>query len=188
MRTVLAVLGVSLLTGATPSAVADAPGARIFERMKALAGEWEGTYEWSQGRTGGGPLRVNYFLTGAGSALVESLVQGGVTTMTTVYHLDGADLRMTHYCAARNQPRLKAVKVDEAAGSAEFTLVDVTGVGPKNPGYVEGFLIELLDGDRLHLRFIFGGGPGRSGVENIFVRRIGPAPGAAVSGSKPAAR
>jgi len=174
MRPVLAVLGVLLLTGATPSDVAEAPGPRMFERMKALAGEWEGTYEWSQGRTGGGQLRVSYFLTGAGSALVESLVQGGVTTMTTVYHLDGAQLRMTHYCAARNQPRLKAMRVDDAAGTAEFTLVDVTGVGPKNPGYVEGFLIELLDGDRLHLRFTFGGGPGRSGVENIQVRRVRP--------------
>ena len=173
MRPVLAVLGVFLLTGATPSDVAEAPGPRMFERMKALAGEWEGTYEGSQGRTGGGPLRVSYFATGAGSALVENLVQGGVTTMTTVYHLDGTQLRMTHYCAARNQPRLKAVRVDDAAGSAEFTLVDVTGVGP-NPGYVEGFLIELLDGDRLHLRFTFGGGPGRSGVENILVHRVRP--------------
>ena len=69
---------------------------------------------------------------------------------------------------------MKAVRVDDAAGSAEFTLVDVTGVGPKNPGYVEGFLIELLDGDRLHLRFTFGGGPGRSGVENILVHRVRP--------------
>jgi hypothetical protein len=186
MRPALAVLGVVFLSGAAPSNVADAPGPRIFERMKTFAGEWEGTYEWSQGRTGGGPLRVSYFLTGAGSALVENLIQGGVTTMTTVYHLDGSDLRMTHYCAARNQPRLKAVRFDEAKGSAEFTLVDVTGVGPKNPGYVEGFLIELLDGDRLHLRFTFGGGPGRSGVENIFVRRTGPASGAAVNGSRSA--
>src|SRR5690349_10968694 len=99
MRPVLAVLGVLLLSGATPSDAAGAPGPRMFERMKALTGEWEGTYDWSQGRTGGGPLRVSYFVTGAGSALVESLIQGGVTTMTTVYHLDGPQLRMTHYCA-----------------------------------------------------------------------------------------
>ena len=186
MRRVLAVLGALLLTGAAPANAPDGPGPRMFERMKTLTGEWEGTYEWSQGRTGGGALRVSYFLTGAGSALVESLLQGGVTTMTTVYHLDGNDLRMTHYCAARNQPRLKAVRFDEAQSSAEFTLVDVTGVGPKNPGHVEAFFVEVLDADRLHLRFTFGGGPGRGGVENIQVRRIRPAPGGTVSGSRPA--
>ena len=111
MRPVLAVLGVILLSGAAPPDAQDAPGPRMFERLKRLVGEWEGTFEWSQGRTGSGPLRVTYSVTGGGSALVENLIQGGVTTMTTVYHLDGADLRMTHYCAARNQPRLRAVRV-----------------------------------------------------------------------------
>jgi hypothetical protein len=46
------------------------------------------------------------------------------------------------------------------------------GVGPANPGHVEAFFIQLLDADRLNLRFTFGGGRGRSGVENILVRRI----------------
>ena len=54
----------------------------------------------------------------------------------------------------------------------EFTLVDVTGVGPKNPGHVQAFFVRLLDADRLNLRFTFGGGSGPGGVENILVRRI----------------
>ena len=78
---------------------------------------------------------------------------------------------MTHFCAARNQPRLKAVRFDEAQGSAEFTLVDDRG-GPPNPGYVEAFFVRLIEAARLNLRSSFGGGPGRSGVENILVRRI----------------
>ena len=172
MRPVLALLAVLLLSAAAPAAAQEAPGPRMFERLKTLSGEWEGTFEWSGGRSGSGTLRVSYYLTGGGSALVENLVMGGVPTMTTVYHLDGADLRMTHYCAARNQPRLRAVRFDEAQGSAEFTLVDVTGVGPKNPGHVEAFFVRLLEADRLNLRFTFGGGPGRSGVENILVRRV----------------
>jgi len=172
MRPVLAVLGVLLLTAAAPAEAPDAPAVRMFDRLKTLTGEWEGSFEWSQGRTGSGSLRVSYYLTGGGSALVENLVMGGVPTMTSVYHLDGNDLRMTHYCAARNQPRLKAVRFDEAQGSAEFALVDVTGVGPKNPGHVEAFFVRLLDADRIELRFTFGGGPGRSGVEHIMARRI----------------
>jgi len=172
MRSVLTVVGVLVLSGAAPVDAADAPAFRMYERMKSLAGEWEGTFEWSQGRTGSGTLHVTYYLTGGGSALVENLVMGGAPTMATVYHLDGNDLRMTHYCAARNQPRLRAVKVDEAAGSVEFTLVDVTGIGPKNPGHVQGFVLRFLDADRLNLRFTFGGAPGQDGVENVLVRRV----------------
>jgi len=175
MRRAHAVLGVMLLAGAAWAAeVPDAPGPRMFERLKTLAGEWDGTFEWSGGRTGSGNLRVTYSLTGGGSAIVEHLVMGGVPTMTTVYHLDGNDLRMTHYCAARNQPRLRAVRFDEGQGSAEFTLVDVTGIGPKNPGHVQAFFVRLLDADRINLRFTFGGGPGKPAVENILVRRIKP--------------
>src|SRR5215469_14422513 len=131
MHRTLGLVGMLLLCAATPADTQEDAGPRMFERMKALGGEWEGTFEWSHGRTGSGPLRVTYSLTGAGSALVETILQGGVPTMTTVYHLDGSDLRMTHYCAARNQPRLKAVRIDDVRGSAEFTLVDVTGIGPK---------------------------------------------------------
>jgi hypothetical protein len=173
MHRTVGLVGTLLLCAAAPADTREDAGPRMFERMKGLGGEWEGTFEWSHGRTGSGPLRVTYSLTGAGSALVETIVQGGVPTMTTVYHLDGPDLRMTHYCAAHNQPRLKAVRIDDTNRSAEFALVDVTGIGPKNPGHVEGFLIELLDAERLHLQFTFGGGPG-SGVENILVRRVRP--------------
>src|SRR6185436_13881923 len=144
----------------------------MFERLKGLAGEWEGTFEWSQGRTGSGPLKARYELTGYGSALMETLIQGGAQTMTSIYHLDGADLRMTHYCAARNQPRLKVTRIDEAAGSVEFSFVDLTSGNGPDRGHVEGVFLHILDADHLNIKFIFGGGPG-SGVENILVKRVG---------------
>ena len=167
------VIGLSavLMLGAGSPGPATSAGERMFDRLKTLSGDWEGTFEWSEGRTGSGPLSVSYSLTGGGSALVENLIMGGVPTMTTVYRLDGPDLRMTHYCAARNQPRLKAVRIDEAAGVAEFALVDVTNVGPKNPGHVQALYIHVVDADHLNIRFTFGGGPGR-GVENILVKRV----------------
>jgi hypothetical protein len=164
--------GMVCLCFAVSLAAGDTAGGRMFNRLQSLVGEWEGTFEWSQGRTGSGPLKVTYYLTGNGSALVENLIMGDVPTMTTVYHLDGADLRMTHYCAAQNQPRLKATRIDEPAGVAEFSVVDVTNVSAANPGYVEAFFLQVLDADRLNLRFTFGGGPGRSGVENIVLKRV----------------
>ena len=147
----------------------------MFDRLKKLAGQWEGTLEWSDGRTGSGPLKANYYLTGMGSALVENLIMAGdVPTMSTVYHLDGPDLRMTHYCGAQNQPRLRASHIDESTGTVEFAFVDVTNA-VAHPAYVKGFVIQILDTDHLHLKFIFGGGPGKSGVENIVLHRAAAA-------------
>ena len=165
---------VLVLAVSSPPAVTEAPAARMLARLAALAGDWEGTFQWSGARTGGGPLRVTYSVTGNGSAVLETLIQGGVPTMASVYHLDGADLRVTHFCGARNQPRLKARRIDEAAGAIDFAFVDVTGVGPGNPGHVEGLELRLTDDDRMTIRFVFGGGVPRA-VEDIHVRRVAAA-------------
>ena len=150
--------------------------ARMFDRLRGLAGEWEGTFTWTDGRTGSGPLKATYYLTGFGSALIEDLLMDGKPYMTSIYHLDGPDLRVTHYCAAGNQPRFKAKKIDESAGTIEFTFVDVTNVTPKRPAHVEAIGLELVSADQVKVVFTFGGGPGMSGVEHIALKRTRPAP------------
>ena len=153
----------------------DSAGARMFERMRSLVGNWEGTLEWSGARSETGKLRVTYHLTGGGSALVEDLLMSetDIPTMTTVYHLDGSDLRMTHYCAAMNQPRLKAAVVDDATGTASFAFVDVTNAGA-HPRYVDGFSIHMIDSDHLNLKFEFqfGGASPKRATENIVLHRV----------------
>lgn len=141
----------------------------MFERMRGLAGKWEGMYQWSDGRTG--QLRATYYLTGNSSALVEDLIMGDTPSMTTVYHLDGADLRMTHFCAAQNQPRLKAAEVDEAAATARFSLVDVTNA-TAHPAYVDGFSIHVVDDNDVTLQFDFRGATGKKAVETITLKRV----------------
>jgi hypothetical protein len=154
----------------------DSAGAHMLDRMRGLVGAWEGTLEWSGARKSSGRLRVNYHLTGNGSALVEDLLmdEGNIPAMTTVYHLDGADLRMTHYCAAQNQPRLKATQIDDATGSATFTFVDVTNAAA-HPSYVDGFFIHIIDADHLNIKFEFGGASPKRATENIVLQRVKPA-------------
>ena len=159
----------------TPTATAaPSPGQRLFERMSGLVGDWEGTVEWSGARADSGSMGVRYSLTGNGSALVEDLLSGGKPSMTTVYHLDGPDLRMTHYCAARNQPRLRAQSVDADRGRAEFAFVDVTNAGPRNSTHVEAFTLHMKEDGGLELVFVFGHGP-KSATETIRLHRAGPA-------------
>ena len=179
MLRAVALAGAACLIGSAYAAdmpAPDAAGPRMFERMRTLAGTWEGTFEWSGGRTGAGKLRATYYVTGNGSALVENLLmgEGDAPSMTTVYHLDGAELRMTHFCAAQNQPRLKATQIDAAAGTADFGFIDVTNA-TVSPAYVDGFSMRILDADDLNLKFEFLGKSGKKAVETIVLKRIAPA-------------
>ena len=64
---------------------------------------------------------MSYRVTGAGSALVETQFPGSPHEMVTVYYVDGNDLVLTHYCAARNQPRMKLVRATDTDLVFEFT-------------------------------------------------------------------
>jgi hypothetical protein len=93
------------------------PQATPLDRFKALAGDWVDV----DGALGmKGKVAATYRVTGAGSAVVERLFVDQPHEMTTVYHLDGADLVLTHYCAAGNQPRMRTRKTDTAVLFFEF--------------------------------------------------------------------
>ncbi|HXB54779.1 MAG TPA: hypothetical protein VN461_08355 [Vicinamibacteria bacterium] len=145
-------------------------GAKMFERLRALAGEWEGSVEWSGARSDKGKMNATYYLTGAGSSVVENLTANGTTLMTSVYHLDGEDLRMTHFCAAQNQPRLKATRFDDAKGTIEFSFVDITNLPLPGAPHVEGFMIHFVEPGQIALTFTFVSGRERS-YERIELRR-----------------
>src|SRR4051812_25593828 len=68
-----------------------------FARLKTMAGTWQNKLEGAGKDHHGGDDKVIYHLTGAGSALVETDFPGSDHEMVSVYHLDGDDLRMTHY-------------------------------------------------------------------------------------------
>ncbi len=77
-----------------------------LDRFKSLAGEWVAVEDGEMVQKG--QLVATYTLTGAGSAVVEELFSGTPHAMTTVYHMDGPDLVLTHYCMTGNQPRMRA--------------------------------------------------------------------------------
>ena len=91
--------------------------------------------------------------------------------MTSVYHLNGTELRTTHFCGARNQPRLKASRVDPAKGEADFAFVDITYSGSPTSAHVNAASLRMDDADHLHLRFTFDEGA-KQAVEDISLRRV----------------
>jgi hypothetical protein len=107
---------VTLGLAITPLAfAADAPPKNTpLDRLKSLEGTWTGTAAWNEGgQKGTGDVTVVYKVTAAGSAVQEVLFPGTPHEMVTMYHMDGSDLVLTHYCAAGNQPRMKLQETKE---------------------------------------------------------------------------
>jgi hypothetical protein len=149
----------------------ESSGASMFGQLKSLAGDWKGTFEWTGARTGKGSMNASYYLTGNGSALVENLIMEGAPIMTSVYHLDGVDLRMTHYCGAQNQPRLKAGRVDLAHGTVDFGFVDITNLKSADAPHVHGLELRLIDSNHITVTFLFQSG-GKESRERIALDRV----------------
>jgi hypothetical protein len=150
-------------------------GAAALAQLRGLAGQWEGSFEWTGARTATGKINATYSESGNGSAVLETLTVDGLPSMTTVYHLDGADLRMTHFCAAQNQPRLKARQIDLTKGILDFEFVDATNLRSPDAPHVYGLEMRLLNADHITLTFLFEGG-GKRSQEFIDLKRIGHKP------------
>ena len=78
-----------------------------FESLKKLQGTWTGKAHHGEQAS---DVTVTYKVTANGTAVVETQFAGSPHEMVTMYYLDGKDLKLTHYCAAGNQPQMKAKK------------------------------------------------------------------------------
>ena len=114
-----------------------------FERLKSLVGTWD---------VEGMDRQVTYSLTGDDETVIESFE--GEPTMSTFYHRDGDALRLTHYCNAGNQPRMKAVRYDAGKGVLKFEFVDVTNLKAPEAYYTRDLEIRFLSEDRIVLEFV----------------------------------
>lgn len=149
MRTLLALLATSLVWAPLAAGEGDAPDFKsVYEQLQQLAGNWHGIQK-EQGRE----TAVNYRLTGGGSALIETWGKGEQGSMSTVYHLDGEDLRLTHYCGAKNQPRMRAVSYDPSKGVIRFDFVDVTNLSAPDAYYTSQVILTLKDQDHIEVKF-----------------------------------
>jgi len=149
---------------------AQSNGSAAFDKLRALGGEWEGTLTWSGARSSTGRMDAQYYTTGNGSAVVENLISDGTPVMTSVYHLDGPDLRVTHFCGAQNQPRLKATAFNPDNSQITFSFVDITNLRSPTAGHVDGLELRFLAPDHITVRFRFVG-DGKQSDELIDLRR-----------------
>ena len=165
----------ALLTA--PAALIAAPGAAehptghaalpAFELFKALEGEWEGT------RPNGGLVQVRYEVVADGTAVVEYFDmkgEAGHDTMVTVYHVDGEDLVLTHYCVAGNQPRM--IARSPSGKKVRFEFLDATGLESPDDGHMYRAVFQFQGEDRMSTAWTFRQGGEDQFTEAIEIKRV----------------
>ena len=115
---------------------------KFFDRFKALQGTWIGTSTkgWKEETT------------------IRTIAQGSVVqftsfdahpneTMLTLVHMDSDRLLITHYCVAKNQPRLQLTSLEDEGKTAVFTFLDGTNLPSREKGHMDKAVFRFRDED-----------------------------------------
>jgi hypothetical protein len=133
MKTVLCFLSAVLIMLSTvafaQSDTQKSDAQKSFDKMKTLAGSWEGhtTTVPPQADLEGKPMKVTLRVTSMGHTLMhEATGTGRSDDPITMFVVDGDRLLLTHYCDADNRPRMVG-RMSPDGKTVEFEFLDVTG-------------------------------------------------------------
>ncbi len=145
-RFIVAVLAAALSTVAfaqsnTPQsvAVASSEAQNSFDKLKALAGSWEGTFE-------GVPLHVTLRVTSMGNTLMHEMKGGGPEDPITMFNLDGDQLVLTHYCDMGNQPHMVGTTSPDGK-TITFNFISASNLLSSQMGHMQRVTFSFIDAD-----------------------------------------
>ena len=169
LRFVPTALALALGTAATVPVRAGSPAVEpkaAFERLKSLAGTWEGQAGHGQP---GQPATVTYRVASGGSVVEETLFPETPHEMVSMYHLADGALVMTHYCAMANQPRMRLDAKASTADRLVFAFDGGTNFDPARDTHVHSGVLEWK-GDAVHADWAVWTG-GKEAAHNVFELR-----------------
>ena len=149
VRTLLPTLLICLLAPAAVAVAQDnqpkaasvqSDAKKAFEKMKTLAGMWQGTIM---------DIPINFTIRSASSGtaiLHEGDTSGGGPPKheITMFYLEGDRLLATHFCDAGNRSHWEGKMSPDGKG-IEFSFLDVAG--PTRGGYLKDMVITMIDAD-----------------------------------------
>ena len=105
--------------------------AAAFEALKSFEGEWKST------PVGGDESRAStvvYKVSANGSSVIKTFGPGTTYEMFSVYHMDGDELLMTHYCALGNAPKMR-FRASDKPGEIYFEFAGGTNFDPSKDAH-----------------------------------------------------
>jgi len=137
-----------------------------FERFKKLEGQWHGrsTKGWEE--------TVSFKTIAQGSVVVENSFDAHPNeTMMTMFYLDGERLMLTHYCVAKNQPRLEATSFENDGKTITFTFIDATNLSSRDKGHMDKAVFRFIDDNKFSTQWTWYQNGKESWMEEIVCER-----------------
>jgi hypothetical protein len=120
---------------------------KSFDRLKTLAGSWEGRVTTFPPRPelDGKLMQVSLRATSMGNALMHEMTgTGRPDDPITMLYLDQDRLLLTHYCDAGNRPRMTG-RMSADGNTVEFDFLDVAG--STQYGHMHHAVFTFFDGN-----------------------------------------
>ena len=141
-------LGSLLAVAMVGGAAAEITAGDAFETLKGMAGTWRGTPEGSGAEAEAeaeavGEVVHEIQVSAAGTVVMETMGPGTEHEMINMYHLDGDDLVLTHYCAGGNQPRMRLDRDSSTGQRLVFDFDGGTNLDPDADHYIRAAEITL---------------------------------------------
>jgi hypothetical protein len=137
-----------------------------FERFKKLEGNWKGrsTKGWEEA--------VTFKTIAQGSVVASTSFDAHPNeTMMTLYHLDGDRLMLTHYCVAKNQPRLVATSISDDGKTVTFTFLDGANIPTRDRGHMDKAVFRFITDNRIRSQWTWYQNGKESWMEEIELER-----------------
>ncbi len=147
--------------------------AKVFKQLKSFEGTWKGSAKGEGGdEMEESPGAVHEFrVASAGTVVMETMNQGTDHEMINMYHLDGDELRLTHYCAGDNQPHMKLDRDASTSDKLIFKFVGGTNLDPAVDHHIHGVEISVKDENHIMSSWIGYGGGEQTGVMHFDLAR-----------------
>jgi len=155
----IAWLCVLALIVTSPSVASELTAQQVFDQLKGMNGTWQGQpegegVEAEAEAEAHGPVTHEIQVSAAGTVVMETMAPGTEHEMINMYHLDGDNLLLTHYCAGGNQPQMRLDLDQSTADSLVFEFIGGTNLDPATDHYIGSARIEIVDTD--HIESIWG--------------------------------
>jgi hypothetical protein len=161
-------------TGAPETIIYDAASAMAF--LTTTAGNWapavggQREHGGATAPTGSAANIIGVKTKAAGSAVVHTYRAGTPGEMETVFHMDGDQLLLTHYCALQNAPILRFEKSDKP-GELKFVFQGGTNFDPKIDAHLHESTFVIKDKDTIEQRStVFANGTASPELKSVLHR------------------